>query len=473
MINFIKSRKALLFSIFVAFLIRVVYVVAGYVLKGESFFTNGDTASYTDSFINLLQKGIYSFDLRTPDAAFGRLPGYPFFFGIHYLLFKQYVFLAVGITQALLDSIVVYFLYRMAMQITKDERAAIIGAWVYTLYVFSIFWVPTIGTESLAVFCTVFYFYLASKEKFESNRWYITLSLVCIAAFYVREYLGILFPITIFYFLKNRKVYQFTVKKFFLFVIPFVAIYSLWPMRNYLSFHKIELIKPPTAGYRTYGPDFNSFRSWMYTWHIDVEPYFSRIMQNKNPEFPDYIFKDQQQHLYVDQLVMKGMNCGSSFYAWRSDSIKPTNCDTEVANNFVALRREFIQRRPYDFYLLVPLRNISKAFFKSSLNNEPKSTLKKMAVGLMFFYRTFLVIAGFLGGVFLVRTFAGYLITTFSIFMYLFISTIIRQVEMRYLLQADVSLLVLAIGFFYSIYYKYRKGNVSTLTRQSQKVLDN
>src|SRR5215213_2957132 len=103
---FLKNRwkQYVFFFKYPAVFIRVSYIVFGFYSKGDSFFVNYDSFSYTDSIINFFEKGIYSFEPDFPDAAFGRLPGYPLFWGLHYLIFGKHAYLAVAITQAVLDS---------------------------------------------------------------------------------------------------------------------------------------------------------------------------------------------------------------------------------------------------------------------------------------------------------------------------------------------------------------------------------
>src|SRR5215208_5212074 len=102
----------------VALFIRLAYILFGFYSGGTSFFVNNDSFSYTDSIINFFEKGIYSFDVDFPDAAFGRLPGYPLFWGLHYLIFGKHAYFAVAITQAVLDSLATYLVYEVLINLT-------------------------------------------------------------------------------------------------------------------------------------------------------------------------------------------------------------------------------------------------------------------------------------------------------------------------------------------------------------------
>jgi xanthine/uracil permease len=63
---------------------------------------------------------------------------------------------------------------------------------------------------------------------------------------------------------------------------------------------------------------------------------------------------------------------------------------------------------------------------------------------MAFLGRSMLVILGFFGLLSLRRCIPGMAIGGFCVFMYLFICIFVRQVEMRYLVQADVVLLISA-----------------------------
>ena len=78
---------------------------------GEVKYTFGDSFSYTQAFINLVQSGTYSFDLKNPDAALYRGPTYPFFWGIHYLIFSIHYPLSSSYTSLMISRINLYSPY--------------------------------------------------------------------------------------------------------------------------------------------------------------------------------------------------------------------------------------------------------------------------------------------------------------------------------------------------------------------------
>ena len=378
-------------------------------------------------------------------APFGRLPGYPIFWGLHYLLTKHSTYLAAAITQAVLDSLCVFLIYQILLRVSVNEKMALLGAMIYAGYIFSIVWVPVTGSESFGIFVSVLYLNCASRQQYSSKNWFVLTGLLGAVALYVREFLGIFFLFTLVYFIYLFIQKRIGFNRVVLYVLSFALLYGLWPLRNYVVYHRVEFLKPRNAGYPAFGKDFASFREWMYAWHTEVQPYLDRIRAGKDPEFPSTIFKNEGQHQQVNILVKKSMQCGTSFNAWNDKKPELPNCDNEISQQFDLLRSEFIKRKPFTFYVKIPALNISKAFFKGSLSNN--TSIPTVFVKIAFAWRTLLVILGFAGLFFMPVSLTRFLIFCFSVFMYVYITCYIRQVEMRYLLQADVWLLIPAVVF--------------------------
>lgn len=440
-----KNKKPLLWLVFgIAILSRLAFIVLGSKFTPNgSLFINGDSSSYSLSIINFLEKGIYSFDLENADAPFGRLPGYPVFWGLHYILFKNSTHVAVAITQAILDAAVVFLLYSIIKRLTNNPWLALAAGLIYATYFLAIFWVPVTGTESLGIFISILFLYILSKEKYESSYWYLSLGICSAVAFYIREYLGILFFLTGLYLFIRFLQGKIKFKAILVYGLSFFCLYTLWPIRNYISYNRIEFLKPPTAGYERYGKDVAAFRSWMYTWHTDMEPYMTRIIKREDPDFPMFIKKNEKENSYIQHLLDSAMTCGSSFYKWKYyKTFTGVNCNSYVARGFDSLKNDFIKRYPTKYYLEVPFLNVIKALFKSGLSKEPTSTWASLLFNILFGWRTLFVLLGCIGFYFMPRSIVGFVVCAFPLFMYVFICYFIRQVEMRYLLQADVVLLI-------------------------------
>ncbi|MBO2009505.1 ArnT family glycosyltransferase [Hymenobacter negativus] len=421
------------------------WVGAGVYYKSNSPFCNGDTDSFTQSFLNLWQHGVYSFNLLNAEAAFGRLPGYPFFWGAHYLVFgAQHVFQAVAFSQCLLDTVAIYLIYATARALTCDIRAAWISAALYACYPFVIVWLTISGSESLATFVTILILWWLATRPVSTRNVFIAGLLVGFGLL-VREYLGVLLvPMFIWIYSANdAKERGRFVRLSTIAVMGFLLLYVGWPIRNYVFQHRFMLLKPPTAGYDRYADDVNTARAWVYGWSPDADAYLDAIAGKAPlPAFPQGVFKDSAERERAYQLFAQAQQCGTGFYNWRylKRYDRPTNCNAELASGFTGLNSSYKQRHLLRYWTEVPLLNLKKAFFKNQLMNSGGSRL----VSLLFGYRT-LILLLCAWGVFLLRqNRSSWPVMFFFVFMYLFICIGLRQLEMRYLLQADAAILSVA-----------------------------
>lgn len=453
-----KDKRLIFFIVFSGFLLRLFFLYKGAdVYYGHDLkFVNNDSGSFTNSFLNLLNNGNYSFNLNEPDAFYYRLPGYPFFWGLHYLVFGQWVYLAVSLTQIILDTIAIWLVYKIIIK-EGTPKMAFTGAVLYAFYPFIIIWTTITGTELLATFlCILYVFYMT---YYFHNRYFpFFAGLICVFMFMTREYLGIFFPFSILYFIW----FQDTVglKKRIItasyFSIVFICIYTIWPIRNYNHSGKLILLHGQSSGYKELKGDFSAFRSWMYSWNEGIEPYFESIIKtDKKVVFPDAAFGSEEDKFIIDSLIDNCRTCGSSFALWRHAELDRPNCDKVIESGFVKLKTSIIKNNPARYYIVAPMLNLKKAVFKnnySTINSKP--SLVQRLQSLLFGYRTILLLLGFAGLIIFRKNKSIQLIGLFSVFMFLFISFIIRQVEMRYLLQADTLLIIpasLLIGSLFEI----------------------
>lgn len=164
--------------------------------------------------------------------------------------------------------------------------------------------------------------------------------------------------------------------------------------------------------------------------------------------------------------------CGSSYYLLQTglypsptyrdtaamrrngeyQSLKKINCDALIAAGFVQLRESYMRRNPVSYQIIVPLQNLKKVFFKSSTIKTSKEPPKKrVLLQVLFDYHTLLLMLGTAGLLAFWRHASLLPVALFSGFICLIISSVICSMKMRYLMQADVLLIVPAaalIGCF-------------------------
>lgn len=411
---------------------------------GDNIHVNGDSRSYTDSFKNLVEEGHYTFDFNNPDASFGRLPGYPIFWGISYVIVgEEYANLSSSILQAIVDSLSAILIVLISRKIFIDQSNGVIAGLLYAVYPFSIVWTPIIGTETLGIFITlIFFFWIYSHDLSKFNNQVIG-GILCAIAFYIRPYLGILIVAGILHILLEMKISKKGFISAFVFCCTFVILYSFWPIRNYFNHDRIILLKPTSAGYERYSSDVSAARAWIYCWSHDADLYLDAIANNQSVNIPKKVLESEEQKKQFQDIKELAYECGSGFYNWRTyKRFQGENCNEVISNGFDTLRKEFINSNFATFLFKVPILNISKFFFKNQLSSESSNNI---LIWLLFAGRSLLLVLAIIG---IVLSFKKnhLAIHFFIVFMLLFISFYVRQMEMRYMLQAEILLL------FYSVF---------------------
>lgn len=435
----------------------------------DHFYFNGDSGSYMQAFENLWHTGYYTFDFMEPDAAFGRLPGYPFFYGLHYLLFGTRAPMAVAWSQLLIDTAAIFLVFKIVERLALARPwTAYLGALLYATYPFIIVWGPIVGTEALSTDLTLLWLYVVLGWR-PTVAYGLGLGLLLALCLFVREYMGILLPITLLWVLWNTRTEGVgrAVRHTALVAIGFGLLYSAWPIRNYILAHRLVLLKPRAAGYANQTPDVDEFYQWVHCWTSDENPWLDSMLVGKGPiRFPRAAFHTAAEEHEVQALVALARRCGSGFYvrrtgvanqaayqdtaAMRADTTyqryRHHNCNAAIGTGFQQVRQRFAAREPLRFWFDVPLRNLSKAFFKTSVaanQTQSSASASVRLVQLLFGYRTLLLLLGLAGLLVGLRRNAGlWLVLAVSGGLYGYICFFYRGLEMRYLLQADVLLLL-------------------------------
>ena len=410
--------------------------------KGGDIYSNYDTHSFVLSFLNLWKHGFYSFNPLNPDAAFGRLPGYPFFWGGHYLLFgEKHVFQAVAYSQCLLDTVAIYLVYSTAKALTRDSRAAWLSGLIYAFYPFVLIWLTISGSEALATFMTLLVLWWITTHPVTSRNILIAGLLVGFSLM-IREYLGVLLLSVFFWIFSAKGIGRQFISLSTVATVGFLLVYISWPIRNYVFQHRFMLLKPATAGYDQYAEDVSTARQWVYGWTPHADPYLDGIAGKiALPEFPADVFAAPAEAVRAQRLFQRARQCGTGFYFWRYGHRyeQATNCNAELAAGFNALNESYKRHHPVRYWTRVPLLNLQRAVFKNELRLGGGSKV----ITLLFSYRSMLILLSLIGAILLRRQSLTWPILLFYGSIYLFLCFGIRHLEIRYLLQADAAMLCL------------------------------
>lgn len=455
--------------------LRIMFVVVGakiyYAGRQVDIYTNGDSYSYALSFQNLLHYGRYTFDLTEPDAAVGRLPGYPFFYGLHYLVFgPKWVLPATACTQAVLDTLGVWLLYSITARLAgKRSWAPLLAALLLATYPFSIVWTTITGTETLGLFLVILWWAVFILARPKTINWVLLGALLALIV-YVREFLGLCLAVTLFCLLFRTWKAEAGITRLrpmAWVLVGFLALYMWWPVRNYLTLARFIPLKPAAAGYANLREDAQESLAWMLTWTNDVTAGTEELLTAPHPSFPADVISTPAEHQLIDSLVVLSRTCASSFHVrMKPGEIAPSpdgvltdsmryyvaqvgntlhynNCNAIVSKGFRRLRESYIHRHPLHARVDVPLQNFGKIVFKSQLKSEagPQNT-KQRFIALLFAWRSLLLVLGLIGAWKFRRKVDLWPAILFSGGIFCYMAIVFKSMEMRYLLQADVLMLV-------------------------------
>lgn len=407
-----------------------------------------DTFSYTLSFINLVEKGTYSHDPGFESASYGRLPTVGFAWGIFYLLFGlTSSYKAFAVFQILLDLFAASCVYRLIEKFFH-RKAAIVSTLVYVLFPLITYYVVKTGVEYLTVFFTITVVYSLVFYKPDVKH-SVLLALQLVLGLFVKETLLLLFPLSFLYLIRNHSV---PLKQYAIIFFTAMILYLPWPVRNYIHSGTMVFTKPVSAGYRGYSNDMLNYMYWMYAWHdADMLGYFNKMyVDSAELNFPKEIFSSSAEERLAYNLVKLARRCGTSFVYWKQIKGLPLpevscNEDQLIGRGFDLLRRNYAKAHPFNYYIKIPLQNLSTAFFKSSLT-EPQSNIEGLFRWVMGL-RSLLLITGLIACMVFRRSDLFVLSFVFFWVYYIFICGVFRNLEMRYILPADVLMIVIASGW--------------------------
>ncbi|MHC1706160.1 MAG: glycosyltransferase family 39 protein [Bacteroidales bacterium] len=450
-----KLNKPEYWLLLLGLLIRVAFVffIAEPYFGRENIHVDGDTYSFAWSFQSLFETGTYTVNPGLEYGYFGRMPGYPFFMGVFYLLSGQdwpTAFIMISWVQLFLDLFSAWLLFLIARTLSGNRKVALTALLLYCTYPFVIVWTPVVYAETLGVFLTLaaVYFFIKSEDKVNL----IWSGIITGAGILVRPQEILLVPVLMLILLfENYKEIKQLIKKSLLFILPVLMLYGSWPLRNYINHNKL-IFTQDSRGFYNWDIDVMAFWAYIYSVKSEWDPQYTQIITNQKVTWPKEAYRTREDSLLLEKAVWLSQNCGSGFShkkAYWKEPFNTPNCNKEIEALFMKLRENQIKNNPLNFYFIIPVENLKKAIFKSGLYDQ-NTTIRKLA-GLLFYYRTLLILAGILFYFLRMRSKnnrnSDHLIPLiFFLILYLTLcagtSIPLRNIEIRYFLPADVLLLI-------------------------------
>ena len=475
---FLSKEKSLWWIIVLAAVVRLLFVFVGgrYYYGTPDYFIHGDTSSWFQAFINLVDHGTFTVNPKIEASKFFRPPGYSFLFGIFYLItLKNYVLawkLLVA-AQVIMDIVSVWLIARISTTVIKNESPerrnifSNLGALLYALYPMAIVFSPLLHAETSSIFFLLLSIRFAFKPISLRNAFFSG-AFAGIATL-IRLQCAFCMPFIVVAFLYgNGNRIRKKLKYALMFCFAVGITYGLWPARNFLLQDRVVFGQDIHVGAH-WSEDFISFLDYTHSISTDHTPYYWSILKNEKVNWPAAAYIDPADSLLLDSVVKMCQTCSMGFAYWKAGEhlvpalqLPANPCEYEIAAIFNALTEKQKTQNAFHYWITIPLQNLSKCFFKLTLYGD-KSFMIKFFSSMLFLIRSLLIVLG-LAGIFLAyrkkllsKSFLfvaiGYMLS-----WYLFISFVHRNIEMRYLIQTDVVLLIPAAFAIMMLFFnKYLK----------------
>lgn len=419
---------------------------------GDFVFKYGDTSTYLNPIINLINNGEYIHDYFLGDSRYFRVPVYPLFLGFLYLISPEYIFdYVVAGVQCILGSVSAVMVYCIVLNIGRMKVGALFSGLIYAAYPFAILWTPIMYTETLQLFLMLALIYLISNKKFNQ------LSMIaqgCLIALIIltKQYLGLLIIIPLYVILLAS---HFTLRQkmgwVLILMLGFTLTLSPWVIRNYISSGKVIVFFGESSGLRNALEDMVAFTQFANKFDENVTEAVVSAAHTGVAKFsrhPQFLAKHKEN---IEYATMLAYQCGGSFQEWRNHTLADQpphqNCNHEVASEFKKLSKLFWQEVPFWEATETRRDSLLKIVSKSDLANKDFNFNKNYLMKyILFKYRVVLLLLGFSGMLYLLisksidrerRVLVGSLLIT-ALTFYSFFCLVLVQAEMRYLLTPDV-----------------------------------
>lgn len=438
------SKRPWLAIFLLAVVVRVVWWLgfAPWVL-GEYTYVHPDTPTFVNAARNLIETGTYASDPEFRDALFTRVPGYALIWAaLSFLPGVTYIWMAA--IQAVLDSATAVLLFLVGSRLGARWVAGI----VYAFYPFALLWVTPSLPDVMTTFgmiATVSWATLRPPTWRNAAVFGILTGLLGLTREYAWVVLAALGP-----WVWGRGSARFVVGVLLSAILTSAAVYSPWPLRNVLIHGEWVVMRSQSSGYREYDRDIIAAIQWMNLWTTFPHPQINALAAGEPIKAPDWVYADEAARRESERLFARMRECGRGTRAWARMGEVENDCTDDVAEKLRAMSAKLIRRQPLRTWVVVPLQNLSKILFKSSLSDERATTERKTMARVAFSWRTLLLVLGCLGLAFDWQNRRTWTFVAPALGLYLAMAFVIRGIQMRYLLQADVLMLIPAAALLSS-----------------------
>ena len=238
---FIGSNRWVFFILFIAVIIRLSLVVA----TGDVKSVKGDSASYDDYAINILENESWLVDADFKSHF--SPPGYPLFLSAVYKVFGKRNHQAVFFIQALLNLIMLMYIYRFSREIS-DEKAAFLSLAWSSVYILYLYFMPMLLRETLICLLLLLFFYYLYRLLIEVplKKYFIGIIILFTLLIHTDPRYLFYVPFLSVLFIFYSPSYRIGIRKYCIFVASILILMTPWTIRNYFAYDGLVIINTRT-----------------------------------------------------------------------------------------------------------------------------------------------------------------------------------------------------------------------------------
>lgn len=361
-----------------------------------------DNEWYLNPAVNYIKYGIYAVDVGNDYTKVRRAPGYPVFYGLHYILFgENWAHHLIVFTQSILFALSALLLGLGVFNFTNSERVSVIAATLYAVCPFTAGYAFYTITEAVHPSLVIFTFYFLSKCSGNKARQIdVVLTGVFFAVTVLVRPANILFAVAIICVAFARALQEEEVKKSIRGFVVFGLNVSLgfwmivlpWVIRNYqVTRGEIVLLEkfyhesPMGMGRsQTYLSKW-----WMCFGNPRPESFvYSLIESNKLADsvkynavdrfvnnLPGYAFSGTSRE-QVKRVLMDFQDCYQTkrtVFKMPIRILSPREeepkCEQHLKSEFLDLIQKFKESSPLRYYFISPYLTRGKEYFIQSFSS--------------------------------------------------------------------------------------------------------
>ncbi|MBT5399027.1 hypothetical protein HOL24_00635 [bacterium] len=363
-----------------------------------------DDPWYTTQIKNYVLGEGFTIDSSDPVMSVRRTPGYPLFYGAHYMLFgEEYAHKIIPYTQSIIFALSAVILGMIVRLITGN---AILGHVLTFLYGTSLFFIGYLNytiTESIHPSIVIFSLYYAVRYFYENDnflyRYIVLSSFFCAIATLTRPTNGILIVALIAAVLSDNRFNFFKkIRSAFLVSLTFGLLFTPWVIHNYIKINKFVFLEAyyESEPFGGFGAKHTALIDWWMSWGdpraLTLHGQISDDLSKPNPyrsidsfinkQVPEYTYigysKDDLRNAFIlyqncanerielYQGKTKKEDLESARKKWgpgvqNIDLMKekwgeePLECESNVASKFHYFRDKIKYGAPVRYYIVTPV----------------------------------------------------------------------------------------------------------------------